>query len=409
VHYEVLDSTDSVQLAIHLDGTAYSRTRGYNGPVRINSSGRTTFWAYQHVTLTNDDFITSPGVADADTRTQIRSIQKTGGKFGHRLIERIAWKRAGQQKRQAERIASSHARDRVLNEFEENVVRDLAAARLRYEAQVVAPLVRRGVTPEYLQMRSGAGGVFVETLFAGRTQLGAAGLPPPMMPDHDLALQVHESAVNNFLPLALASARISQQTADVPPVLEGDVPNWLKLLSVTRPKLGAAVAAGADIVEEAQEQIAEAIDAPQPELPPFKPYSITLNAESPASARFDDGHIVIRVRAASLASDEREHTNWDFVVTYKITHQASRILLVRVGEIEVFPTGFDPDWPTQLTAEQTSFRNVLKGNMNERANAGQSFPKEIPIEPVRLSQFGVLVLRELVADDGWLTIGWKLP
>ena len=47
--------------------------------------------------------------------------------------------------------------------------------------------------------------------------------------------------------------------------------------------------------------------------------------------------------------------------------------------------------------------------MNARANAGQSFPKEIPIEPVRLSRFGVLVLRELVADDGWLTVGWGLP
>jgi hypothetical protein len=47
--------------------------------------------------------------------------------------------------------------------------------------------------------------------------------------------------------------------------------------------------------------------------------------------------------------------------------------------------------------------------MNARAQSGQSFPDEIPIEPIHISRFGVMVLRELVADDGWLTIGWTLP
>jgi hypothetical protein len=231
-----------------------------------------------------------------------------------------------------------------------------------------------------------------------------------MMPGHDLAVQVHESAVNNYLPLALSSARISQQTADKPPDLQGNVPNWLKLMSIGRPKLAAAASAGAEIVQEAQERVADVVGAEPGETPPaFKPYSITLNGEAPASIHFDDGRISIRVRAAVLASDEREYKNWDFIVTYLITQVGDRIVLQRVGDIEVLPTGFDTEWPTQLTAEQTSFRSVLKRNMNDRANAGQSFPKEIPIEPVRLSRFGVLVLRELVADDGWLTVGWALP
>jgi hypothetical protein len=196
----------------------------------------------------------------------------------------------------------------------------------------------------------------------------------------------------------------------VPPVLQGNVPNWFKLMSLTRPKLAAAASAAVETVGEAQDRIADIVGAePGESAPEFKPYSITLNGEAPASVRFDDGTITIRVRASELASDERSYKNWDFIITYRITPQDDRVLLVREGDIEVLPTGFDPDWPTQLTAEQTSFRSVLKRNMNDRANAGQSFPKEIPIEPVRLSRFGVLVLRELVADDGWLTVGWGLP
>lgn len=412
VRYDLLPSEDSVELAVYLDGTAHSNTRGFNGPVRINSTGTTTYWAHQRISISDDEFRATSPSGNADTHTRIRSIQKTGGQFGHRLIEKIAWKRAGQQKRQAEKISSQHTRKRVLTEFEETVARDLGASRLRYENEIRAPLVRRGVSPEFLRMSSSPQGVIIETLFATRAQLGAFGPPPPMMPGHDFALQIHESAVNNYLPLALSSARISQEKADQPPDLQGNVPNWLKLMSIGRPKVAAAASAGVGIVKEAQERVADVVGAePEDEdaPPAFKPYSITLNSEAPASAHFDDGKISIRVRAAVLASDERVYKNWDFIVTYLITQVGDRIVLQRLGEIEVLPTGFDTEWPTQLTAEQTSFRSVLKRNMNDRANAGQSFPKEIPIEPVRLSRFGALVLRELVADDGWLTAGWGLP
>jgi hypothetical protein len=410
VKYVVENSADSIQLAIYFSGEAHSRTRGFHKPVQVNSTGVTTFWATKTVALTDDQFISTPAVADASTHTQIHSIQKTGGQFAHRLIEKIAWKRAAEQKGQAEAVSSAHTRERVLREFEEIVVHDLAAARVQYDAKIRAPLVRRGASPEYLQMTSAAQGVSLETLFATRSQLGASGPPPRMMPGHDLAVQIHESAINNYLPLALASARIAQQTADHPPDLKGNVPNWLKLMSVGRPNLAAAASAGAEIVDEAKQRVKDAVGVePNVTPPPFKPYSITLNADAPATVHFDDGKIEIRVRAAVLASDESEYKNWDFIVTYQITQNGDRILLKRVGEIEAFPTGFDVEWPRQLSAEETGFRSVLKKNMNARANAGQSFPKEIPIEPVRLSRFGVLVLRELVADDGWLTVGWGLP
>lgn len=412
VRYELHESYDTIDLAVHLEGTAYSRTRGFNGPVRINANSRTGFWAMKRLSLSDDQFTSTAGVASADTDTHINSIQKTGGKLFHRLIEKIAWKRASQQKGQSERIAARHAEQRVLGEFDETLAAELAKSRGRYELELRAPLVRRGISPEYLRMSSSPTGVFGETVFAARRQLGASGPAPKMAPGHDLALQIHESAVNNYLPLALASARIAQQTADKPAEIKGHVPLWLKGMSLATPKLASAAAAGAEIVGEVQERVEELVpggEAPAPAPPPFKPYSITLNSEAPVSVDFDDGKIAIRIRAAELTSEDSAYKNWDFIVTYKITKQDNHIVLKRVGDIEVFPTGFDPAWDTQLTGQQAAFRNTLAGSMNARAKAGQSFPAEIPIEPVRLSRFGVLVLQELVADDGWLTVGWALP
>jgi hypothetical protein len=410
VQYNLIPSDDTVELAIYLTGEANSRTTGRNGPVQIRSTGVTNYWASKRISLSDDAFVAGPTTAGAHLDSTIHSIRKTGGALGRRLIEKIAWNRAREQQPQAERISAGHTRERVVREFEETVARDLAAVRAQYEDRIRRPLSRRGVSPEYLRMQSGPNGVSIETLFGTRSQLGAPGERPAPMPGHDMLVQIHESAINNYLPLALASARIAQETAENPPKLEGNVPNWLKALSVARPNLAAAASAGVERVVEAQERIADVVGAePEVKPPPFKPYSITLNGEAPASVHFDDNRVIIRVRASELSSEDSAYQNWDFVITYAIMQEGDRILLRREGEIEAFPTNFDPDWPRQLNAEETGFRSVLKKNMNARAAAGQSFPKEIPIEPVRLSRFGVLVLRELIADDGWLTVGWGLP
>jgi hypothetical protein len=265
-------------------------------------------------------------------------------------------------------------------------------------------------------MHSSPAAALVETTLASRSQLGADRDPPRPASGADLVLQVHESAVNNYLALALANVRISQEQADVAPALQGDVPNWIKAMSITNPRLAAAAATGAEIVEEAQETIEQVIEGETDEreeqareAPPFKPYSITLNGEAPVGVRVDDGKLAVRIRASRLASDDAEYANWDFIVTYEITTQGDRILLRRSGDIEVFPTGFDPAWDKQLTAQQSGFRSTLAKNMNARAQAGNGFPAEIPIEPIRLTRFGALLLHELQADDGWLTIGWVLP
>jgi len=412
VRYVLNPSDDTIELAVLLEGTAHSRTRGFNGPVRINANSRTGFWAMKRISLSDQQFTSAAGVASANTNSHITSITKTGGPFLRRLIEKIAWQRAGEQKGQSERIAARHAEQRVLGEFDKAVATDLAKARQRYESELRAPLIRRGISPEYLRMSSTTSGVSGETVFAARRQLAAAGPPPKMAPGHDLALQIHESAVNNYLPLALASARVAQDTADKPAEIKGHVPMWMKGISLASPRLASAAAAGTEIVDEVKEKVQELVpggEAPAPPPPPFKPYSITLNAEAPVIAHFDDGKIAVRIRAAELTSEDSAYKNWDFIVTYEISQRDNQIVLKRTGDIEVFPTGFDPAWDTQLTGQQAGFRNTLAGNMNARARAGQSFPAEIPIEPIRLSRFGVLVLQELVADDGWLTVGWKLP
>ena len=95
-------SGDTIQLALHFEGVSNSRTSSYRKPVCIWNTGETDFQADANLTFSKDDFQSSGASATADTETTIRSISKTGGNVGRKLVEKIAWKKACQLKPCAE-------------------------------------------------------------------------------------------------------------------------------------------------------------------------------------------------------------------------------------------------------------------------------------------------------------------
>ena len=133
---------------------------------------------------------------------------------------------------------------------------------------------------------------------------------------------------------------------------------------------------------------------------------------------FDDQKLTLRMRLAELqASEVKEDEplkNWDFIVTYRVIQQGNEVLLKREGDIEALPTGFDPRWDDKLTGEQVGFRSNLAKNLNKRAAAGEGFPEEIAIPAIKLppTEGGrelTLHLAQLDCDNGWLTIGYRVP
>src|SRR5690606_25104967 len=166
VHYELQPSEDSVQLALYVTGAAHSQTNGYNGPVRINSTGMTPFRASKLITIDETAFRSTPAVVTADTHTHIRSIQKINGRFGERIVEKVAWRRAMEQKRQAERISAQHAQQRIAGEIDQRADQQLAQLRRRYEQELLAPLARRAITPEAIKLSSTRHQVAMTTTFA---------------------------------------------------------------------------------------------------------------------------------------------------------------------------------------------------------------------------------------------------
>lgn len=401
VAFASYESDDQMTLDIQLAGHITTNTVGYKKPVRVKTTGHTNYAASKRLTFSDERFHATTAQVSARTRNHTYSVQKTGGKLGKRLIEKIAWKKVRESKAKGERIAAQKARRRVSAGFDERVLEALTNGRVKYEDRFRMPMLRRGFAPEQMHFASTGGTLMAQVSLATGKQISTDALPPDKDPDNDVTVQVHETAVNNYLPFLLSGVGMSQQSEDEPQQLEGDVPEWLRK----------AAEATEDV--EVPTPAEAAREAPQE---PFKPYRLVFNSEHPASVNFDDNRLTLRLRFAvlytNLNEDQPPLENWDFIVVYEIEQRDDTIVLTRVGDIEVFPTGFDPRWDTKLTSEQVGYRNNLARNINKRAARGEGFPAEIIVPQLKLSEDAQprreFHLQQLECDDGWLTVGYQV-
>jgi len=96
----------------------------------------------------------------------------------------------------------------------------------------------------------------------------------------------------------------------------------------------------------------------------------------------------------------------DVWATYRIGTHAGRIVLVRDGDVQIYPPDFVPGGEKKLSLQQTSLRGILQKRFNK------VFDEVVEIEPLELAgelkAAGPLPLEQLVArKDGWLTAGWR--
>lgn len=401
VRFAAHESSDQMRFDIHMAGHIATNTVGYKKPVKIYTTGSTNYTGFKTLTIKDDQFSASPAYISAQTTNRPRAVKKTGGNFGRKLIEKIAWKKVCEKKRQSERIASAKAKKKLTKKFDQRVANALTEGRAKYVSKLQLPMQRRGFEGELVQFQSAANSVLASMKLSTDFQLSADSSPPVRAVSNDITLQLHQSAVNNFLPFILSGVQLQQDSSEEAMSLKGDLPPWLKKISQ----------------ENKLREITPANEAARPPEEDFKPYRLTFNGEHPASVSFDDNRVTIRLRFEELKTGENEEEpplqNWDFIIHYRLTQRDNQVVLVRDGEIEVFPTGFDPRWDERMSSEQVGYRNNMAKNLNKKADEGRGFPKEIEIPALKIASDDdaerEFALEQLECDEGWLTVGYRVP
>lgn len=349
-----------IQLA--MQGNMTSNNVGVNGPATIHSTGYSHLHASKLLMLDRDGLSPMRSDAHVTTSTTFDAICAN-----LRLVQRIATKRAYQQKSQAEAIASQRAEVRVEQRFDAESAEQIAEANQRMRNELYRPLIGRDETPDVAKFSTTRDHLYLQMLQVNPSQLAAPGLPPQSGSPGDLNLQLHESLVNNY---------------------------------------GEAFLGGLELTDERLVELLEEADAEIPEelriTPDKDPWSITFDYQRPIQVTFGEGTVNIGIRGRQFTrGDSAVNRTIQISADYQIEQGETGARLVRQGDVVVdFPTQ-QRLGPLDLTAK-TFLRNKFEA----------VFKKEIIGEGIRLEgqweKAGTLRLSSADVTPGWFVGTWLL-
>ena len=363
---ELVEDKQRATIDILFKATANSDTIGHNGPVVIYSKGTTNISARKRLFITEHGVSSLPTRSSAVTDTTITCIRD---KKDRDFVVRMAKKRAGKKKCEAEQIAAKHAEQRINRRIDEQAAEGVDKAHENFVKKFRKPLTERSLFPQHLGFSSVPQSLNIAALQANSFQLAAPNDPPEIAEGADLALRIHDSMLNNFTTNALSGVTVDNETFHAAIIdLFGELPEKLK--------------------EDDQD-----------------PWSISFTRGMPISVQFANDEISMTIRGRKFRKGEDTHPGMNISVKYKIEKTDAGFKLVRQGEPQVFPPGFVPGGGKSIGVRYQVIRTILEQRF------GRIFVKEIVPKGIELSDklasLGKLKPIQIVSRDGWLILAWK--
>lgn len=366
VGLDLVPNSGAANLRITMTGTvnmddAVSTT----GPVRIYSSSRTAVKGFKDVFFDVKGFRLAPSKAFCRTSIDIHDIDAR-----RRLIERIAWRRAGRTQGQAEQAAARRTAKRAEAQIEAEAGKPLVELQEEYVEGVYQPLkkhralpdARFSTTNEHLQVRV----QLREPLKGSLTELGA-----PPTPRYDVAVCLSDAFANETCRCALGGRTIADR----------HFAEFMQILIGTTPR---------------QLWVHERSD----------PWNVTLSKESPVVFAFRDGLMSIQLLIDHASRGDRQ-LNRPLMVSAKYTLEATSDgpHLVRAGSLEVaFPDAVEGG----IDSTDAEFRQFLHTKFSGVLMDEIYFDGLIPPEGGSWGKLRRLQLTQFSVSHGWLAIGYDL-
>jgi len=363
----LVPDTDAASVELLFRGVNNSENVGSHGPVRIYSRAVTQLEAAKRLRIDTEGIHGLPATSEATASTTIEDVRSVRGR---RLVERLAWKRVCRDKAKAEWVGSRHAEQRVGDRFDAQVEKLIAEANRRYADDFRGPLWEHKLLPRKLRFSTTRDTLRVTALQAGGSQLAADSPPPPVLARADLAIRVHESAINNAANSKLAGMTLGEEQL---------------LATITR------------LLGRLPEKL-----TPNDQQ---EPWAISFARRRPVSVSFSGDRFGITLRARRFFRGETRHVGMNVSVNYKIEESGGSLRAIRHGRLEIFPPGFVPGSGKRLSARQQSIRHLLERRFE------QIFERELMAQkltlPDKWGKVGELSLVQWETAGGWLVMAWR--
>ena len=207
----LVPSPNMAVLDVLMNGRTSISTVGQQRRVSVYSTGTTHLSGQKRLFFDlNQGLSTVPAVAAAQTQQQINGVN-VNRILGRHLIAKFARKKARQTIPKAKWLANSEARQTVTKQMDERAAPLVEKANEVLQEQVKSPLRERGFRPEMFQISSTSSHVEMQAKLTPTDYFGAPSGPPVWNRDDDLAICIHESAINNSLASFFGGMRLDNE------------------------------------------------------------------------------------------------------------------------------------------------------------------------------------------------------
>ncbi len=376
-----------VEIRIQLEGVSRGSTVATQGPATVRSqsvsnisANKTLFMDYQSVAATK-------ARAEINTDSQITSVNVSG-----RMGQAVAERRAHEQKGQTQRTLSARNAARIENRLNQSLEAPIQKINQGVYQDLRKQLEPRGIMFSQTQMYSDDKQITLQSSLSTMKGLTASSAPPAPANSQgsaDVQISLHESAIQNICTGFFSGMLLDKKAAQQ---FKKSAPKWLH---------SAEKAADGEKSVEGDDE----------------PPAIEFSSQFPVIASFADGKIVVSIYGKQFISNEKSYPAMRITVAYNLVQEDGKFFLVRDGNFELLPPGFDPEVDKQLPSSVTTLRRViarqLKSLLEEKIEL-----KTIPLNPkndTKKPVDGVGELREMqmrpisvTIHDGWMQVGFQV-
>jgi len=205
----LLPSTDSAKIKLGFKAHFESDNTGYNGPVRVLTTGTGVIDLARTLNIDSSGFHLSGDKTDVELNTTIDAICHK-----MEIVRKLAWKAARRQKPEADCIATQRLKQQVSQQFEEEASKMNLGSQSGLLAEGGTAFQRLSLATPLHAWSSSEQMLAIDSLFRADHQLGSVDPRPAIDETFDVAIQIHESAVENACSTVLAGRTLNEKKLD---------------------------------------------------------------------------------------------------------------------------------------------------------------------------------------------------
>ena len=364
---ELLPSPKRVAINVLAEATLETNTDGSQAMVKLKNYTTGTLRGEKQILFAAEGMTTTPAKSRANLKSQVSDVKINAGPF----VQRVARGQIDSRKAESQAEAARRAERRMNTQMNERVDPNIAQLNEKYQ-KIRTALNKTGLFPRVWNLSSTPQQIDW-SMVLGNTYQPSAPIPASAFdPTNGLAVQVHQSALNNMLAILLAGRFVDEEKfAQRIEDFLGETPKFLERQS-----------------EET-------------------PAKVSFGTRAPVAVLFMDNKIRVVVRLNDIQVMSSAGKSFVISVEYLVKTEkrdGRDIVILEQTEAEAFPAGFKQGSGATLSASQTVIRTYLLRRL-------ESLQKRYEAEPLELggewSGKGQLVPQCVSAENGWLTLVWS--